>query len=435
MLGMIRLKELRRLEQWMNYVRWSGVLFASISVTIQPSYPNPATRNAAWVLVALLLVGTVGIWGTMARINQQRDLERLGMIGFTFDILIIVGFVTVYAFEVPYVTWALVLLIPIEGALRYRLNGALLGAAVVALFFIPQTSRVKDLHGGPWDSATYAFVVGLSTLIAGIAGSMANNWHEQRRGFEMQSLRLIELDQLKDRFLAVTSHEIRGPLTTIISGVDMIRRRSDRLTPENRDRILEAIATQSQQLARLVDDLLLTSQLQSGQLAIQPEWGELDVTVRQALDAAAPRRRAHQLEVFVEPLRCRLDGARISQIVRNLVENAYKYTPDRTRVSVSGKKTHGGISLLITDDGPGIPADRRDQLFEAFSRVQETSGQDGVGLGLFVVSHLVSAMNGRIDLTASSKGTGFNIFIPCKTETPDRPSLSIISGDLAANAG
>jgi signal transduction histidine kinase len=429
---MVRLKELRRLEQWMNYVRWSGVLFAVISVAIQPLYPNPATRTAAWVLVAILVVGTVAIWGALATITRQQDLERLGMVAFSFDILIIVGFVTVYAFEVPYVTWALLLLIPIEGALRYRLNGALFGAVVTALFFIPQTSRVQSLRGGQWDSATYAFVVGLSTLIAGIAGSMANNWHDQRRGFEIQSLRLIELDQLKDRFLAVTSHEIRGPLTTIISGVDMLRRRSDRLTPENRDRIFEAIANQSQQLARLVDDLMLTSQLQSGQLGIQPEWGELEETVHQALDAASPRRRAHQLEVFIEPLRCRLDAARISQIVRNLVENAYKYTPDRTRVAVSGKKTHGGISLLITDDGPGIPADKRDRLFEAFSRLEETPGQDGVGLGLFVVSHLVSAMNGRIDLTASSKGTGFNIFIPCKTQSSDQPTLSIVPGELAA---
>jgi signal transduction histidine kinase len=432
----IKLKELRRLEQWMNYVRWSGVLFASISVTIQPSYPNAATRNAAWVVVAILLIGTVGIWGAIARIENQRDMERLGMIAFTFDILIIVGFVTVYAFEIPYVTWALVFLIPIEGALRYRLGGALLGAAVTALFFIAQTSRVQSIHGGPWDSSTYAFVVGLSTVIAGIAGSMANNWHDQRQGFEIQSLKLIELDKLKDRFLAVTSHEIRGPLTTIITGVDMIRRRADRLSPENRNNILEAVANQSQQLARLVDDLLLTSQLQSGQLAIQPEWGELEVTVEQALDAAAPRRRAHQLEVFVEPVRCKVDSARISQIVRNLVENAYKYTPDRTRVSVSGRKSHGGITLLIGDDGPGIPAEKRDQLFEAFSRIEETaSGQDGVGLGLFVVSHLVSAMDGRIDLTASSKGTGFNIYIPCKTHSSDGPSLSVVPETLAGTAG
>jgi signal transduction histidine kinase len=433
---MVKLKELRRLEQWMNYVRWSGVVFASIGVTIQPNYPNAATRNAAWVLVAILVLGTVSIWGTMARIDRQRDLERLGMIAFTFDILIIVGLVTVYAFEVPYVTWALVFLIPIEGALRYRLSGALLGATIIALFFIAQTSRVQGIHGGPWDTATYAFVVGLSTLIAGIAGSMANNWQEQRQGFEMQSVKLIELDQLKDRFLAVTSHEIRGPLTTIITGVDMIRRRADRLTPENRDNILEAVATQSQQLARLVDDLLLTSQLQSGQLAIQPEWSELEATVEQALDAASPQRRAHQLEVFVEPLRCRVDAARISQIVRNLVENAYKYTADRTRVSVAGTKTHGGISLVINDDGPGIPADKRDQLFEAFSRIEESaSGQDGVGLGLFVVSHLVTAMDGRIDLSASSKGTCFNIFIPCKTHTPDRAALSIVPVPLAESAG
>jgi K+-sensing histidine kinase KdpD len=96
----------------------------------------------------------------------------------------------------------------------------------------------------------------------------------------------------------------------------------------------------------------------------------------------------------------------------------------------------GGIGLLIADDGPGIPAERRDQLFEAFSRIEETaSGQDGVGLGLFVVSHLVSAMDGRIDLTASSKGTGFNIYIPCKTHSSDGPNLSIVPGTLSERAG
>ncbi|MDP9227155.1 MAG: ATP-binding protein [Actinomycetota bacterium] len=433
---MITIGELRRVEQWMNYVRSLGLVFGIVGVTIQPNYPNPATRNAAWIVLTLLVVGSVAIWGALARVRGERDLERLGMIAFTFDILIIVGFVSVYAFQLPYVTWALLFLIPMEGALRYRLNGALFGAAVVALFFIAQTSRVQSIQGGPWDIATYVFVVGLSSLIAGVTGSMANNWHDQRRGFEAQSLKLIEVDKLKDRFLAVTSHEIRGPLTTIITGVDMIRRRDDRLTPDTRDSILEAVATQAQQLARLVDDLMMTSQLQSGQLAIHPEWSELEFTVEQALDGAAPRRRAHQLEVFVEPLRCEIDAARISQIIRNLVENAYKYTPDRTRVSITGKKSQEGISLQIADEGPGIPADKRDQLFEAFSRIEgTTSGQDGVGLGLFVVSHLVTSMGGWIDLTASSKGTLFSIYIPCNTVSRDRRTLSIVTPQGEAEAG
>jgi signal transduction histidine kinase len=432
---MINITELRRVEQWMNYVRWLGLVFAVIGVTIAPDYPNLATRNAAWSLLALLLVGTAVIWGALARLTGERDLERLGMIAFTFDILIIVGFVSVFAFQSPYVTWGLVFLIPMEGALRYRLNGALFGALVVALFFIAQTSRVQNLRGGPWDLATYVFVVGLSSLIACVTGSMAKNWHDQRRGFEAQSLKLIELDKLKDRFLAVTSHEIRGPLTTIITGVDMIRRRADRLTPDKRESILEAVATQSQQLARLVDDLMMTSQLQSGQLAIYPEWADLDVTVDQALDAAAPRRRAHQLEVFVEPLRCEIDAARISQIVRNLVENAYKYTPERTRVCITGKKTPKGISLQVADEGPGIPADQRDQLFEAFSRIEgTTSGQDGVGLGLFVVSHLVTSMGGWIDLAASSKGTLFSIHIPCPTVSRNRRTLTIVATPGEAGA-
>jgi signal transduction histidine kinase len=164
-------------------------------------------------------------------------------------------------------------------------------------------------------------------------------------------------------------------------------------------------------------------------LALQEEWAELETIIHQALDAATPKRRSHQLEVFVEPLRCKLDASRIGQIVRNLVENAYKYTPERTRVAVTGRAEPGGIVIEVADDGEGIPPDKRDQLFEAFSRIEETSaGQDGVGLGLFVVSQLVAAMQGHIDLSSSSRGTTFTIHIPCPNETIERPHLGLLRG-------
>ena len=107
-------------------------------------------------------------------------------------------------------------------------------------------------------------------------------------------------------------------------------------------------------------------------------------TIAQAVEAAASKRRQHQLEMFVEPLECKLDASRLGQIVRNLVENAYKYTPDRTRVSVTAQEARDGILLEVSDDGPGIPVEKRSQLFEAFSRIEETAaGKEGVGLGLF----------------------------------------------------
>jgi signal transduction histidine kinase len=326
------------------------------------------------------------------------------------------GLVWVFAYEDPYVTWALLFLLPLEGALRYRMKGALGATFALSVFFIFQSTHRAALVESEFDLVTYVFVVGLSTLVAGITGAMANQWYAQSRAFEQQSLMLAEVDELKDRFLAITSHEIRGPLTAIIAGVDTVRTKRGRLTPEQHDRLLEMVSLQGHQLARIVDDLQITSQIQSGQLALHTQWTDLEKTIEQSLQAAASKRRQHQLEKFIEPLECEMDASRVGQIVRNLVENAYKYTPDRSRVSITAKSNPAGLSISVEDDGKGIPADKRDQLFEAFSRIEETAaGQEGVGLGLYVVSQLVSAMGGRIDLSSSPRGTTFVIDIPCET--------------------
>ena len=256
----------------------------------------------------------------------------------------------------------------------------------------------------------------MSILIAGITGSMANQWQSQSDALERQTLKLAEVDKLKDRFLAITSHEIRGPLTAIIAGVETVRKRVESLTPEQHDRLLEMVASQGHQLARLVDDLQITSQIQSNQLALHPRWTDLERTIEQALEAAASKRRHHQLEVFVEPMECEVDASRIGQIVRNLVENAYKYTADGDARLGHGEARLGGVEIEVTDEGAGIPAEKRDKLFEAFSRIEETTaGQEGVGLGLYVVSQLVAAMKGRIDIASSARGTRFTIGIPCET--------------------
>ena len=419
--------EVRRLELWMTYVRWFGVVFGAVAVWIQPTYPSPGAERSAWVFLIFLGLGNLGIWGALARMKDERDLARLGATTFVFDTLVVMGLVWLFAFEQPYVTWAVLLVLPLEGALRYQLFGALGAAAAIAVFFVPQSIRVASLHGADFDLTTYVFVTGLAVLIAGVAGTMAENWRRQHRAFVSQSLKLSEVDRLKDRFLAVTSHEIRGPLTAIIAGVDTVLKRDDRLRPDQRINLLEMVSTQGHQLARLVDDLLLTSELQERQIGLYPEWTELDSIIDQAVEGAAVKRRSHQLEMFVEPLRCLLDQARVTQIVRNLVENAYKYTPDRTRVAVAARGSAAGVVIEVHDDGEGIPPDRRDQLFEAFHRIDATAaGQDGVGLGLYVVSQLVAAMGGRIDLTSSSKGTTFAISLPCPTMTLESRLLEVV---------
>lgn len=414
----------------MIYVRWFGVVFGAVALTIQPGYPDQATEITAWAILGLLALGNLVIWGAIARIPVEGDHSKLSLGSFLLDSIVVMGFVWIYAFEDPYVTWALLFLIPMEGALRYRLTGAMLSALAVALFFIPQSFRRADFVGDGFDVPTFVSVVGFATLVAAITGAMANSWHQQSLALRRQSLQLAELDKLKDRFLAITSHEIRGPLTAILGGIETIRQRGNRLSPQQRKSMEEIVASQAQQLARLVDDLLVTSQLQTGKLALAPQTVDLEDVVQQALDAAASLRRDHLLELFVESVQCDIDADRVAQIVRNLVENAFKYTPRRTRVAVTARPQDNGILIEVADEGPGIPAEHKDSLFDAFSRISETAaGQDGVGLGLYVVSQLVAAMEGRIDLSSSSRGTTFAIFIPAPVEAQPPRRLGIVAGD------
>ncbi len=417
----------------MTRVRWFGAVFGAASIALQESYPSRATEIAAWAFIGLLAAGNLVIWGVQGRVQTAQSQARLGHAAFAFDGLVIAGIVWVFSFEDPYVTWALLFVFPMEGALRYRFKGALAAAGAVAVFFAVQSVHVADLRGETFDLSTYVFVMCLSFLIAGVTGSMADNWFVQSEAVRRQSVKLAELDRLKDRFLAVTSHEIRGPLTAIIAGLDTVRKRGDRLTPDQNAGLLDMASQQGTQLARLVDDLLVTSQLQGGKLTLHPHTCDLQETIRSAVDAAAPKRSEHTLEVFVEPLSCVLDAARVAQVVRNLVENAYKYTPSRSTVTVTAAAEAGGVEVKVEDDGPGIPADRRGELFEAFSRVEETaSARDGVGLGLFVVAQLVEVMKGRIDVASSSAGTCFTIHVPCEYTAVSKPRLSVVDPKRSA---
>jgi len=420
----------------MTYVRAFGVAFGIIAVAIEPDYPDSATRAAAWLIIAALAVGTSIVWGALARITTDEGLKRLGALAFAMDASVIMALVWIFSYQSPYQSWALLFLIPMEGALRYRMRGALIGTATVVLFFVPATLRRAALLDQGFDETSYIFVVGMTSLVAGITGAMAEQWLSQSRAFEVQSLELAEVDRLKDQFLAVTSHEIRGPLTAIITGVDTVWKRGDRLSGEQRGKLLEMVSQQSHQLARLVDDLLITSQLQKRSLSLHVEEAHLEATIEQALEAAASKRRGHQLEAFLEPLVCEIDPARVGQIVRNLVENAYKYTPDRTRVAITARRVDEGIEIEVADEGPGIPPDKRNKLFAAFSRIEETAaGQEGVGLGLYVVSQLISVMGGRIDLASSTRGTKFTIHLPCRTHVPSRGRLGLIHGEASDASG
>lgn len=411
-------------------LRIAGVIAAALAIAMQSPWPDQTTETIGWVIVSVVAIGSLGLWWWSRGHRSERDSGTIIGLGFFLDAILAFGVAWTFAGEM-YVA-AVIPFVALSGALRYRWIGAWIGAAASVLFSAFVFVHAADIAGTPFDRSGYAFIV-LSTVGMGfVAATVAEGWRSRRLEFEGQAARLIELDRLKDRYIAVTSHEIRGPLSAMIAAIDTVRSRWDQLDPEKREHLLEMVQLQGRELDRLVQDLFISAEVQSGGLQLQPEWVELEATIKRATEAAAGKRRAHLLEMFVDPLRAEVDPYRVTQIVRNLVENAYKYTFDHTKVVVAALGVDDGLHLEVSDNGDGIPAEKRDQLFEAFSRIEETAaGQEGVGLGLYVVSQLVAAMNGRIDLQSSSRGTTFTIFLPCKTIPLDRPQIGLVGGDEA----
>ncbi|WP_030435669.1 sensor histidine kinase [Actinoplanes subtropicus] len=224
-------------------------------------------------------------------------------------------------------------------------------------------------------------------------------------------------ERLKSDFIATVSHELRTPLTPIIGYLDLLRNRGDKMPAEKRAGALDLIADRAKHMSRLVEDLLLASRVGDGEAgpALQVTMGTHDFVaiVRQVTDDLASARIVTDLPDEPIPVGC--DQGRTVQVVANLVGNALKYSPETEQVRVGIRRADGRAYVDVADDGPGIPADHLEKVFEKFHRIEDpmTMRTGGTGLGLFIARRLAQAMGG--DLTLDSKvgvGSVFTFSLP-----------------------
>jgi signal transduction histidine kinase len=228
-------------------------------------------------------------------------------------------------------------------------------------------------------------------------------------------------NRLKDDFLATLSHELRTPLTTMLAWVRLLLRRS--LDPAATARGLQAIERNVKLQARLIDDLLDISRIGSGKLAIQLQILDLAELVRSSIDALRPDAESKEIRLDVgrEPLVPRVlgDPERLQQVVRNLVENAVKFTPPGGRVAVRVESCDADAVITVTDTGQGIRPDHLANVFDRFRQGDSTITRrhGGLGLGLAIVRDLVELHGGTV--TAESAGSGrescFVVRLPAAT--------------------
>jgi PAS domain S-box-containing protein len=233
---------------------------------------------------------------------------------------------------------------------------------------------------------------------------------------------LKEAERLRDEFLSIVSHELRSPLTPIRGFAQIIGR--DLANKEGHEHHVAWLATmqaQADRMTRLVDDLLDVSRLRSGRLMIRPSAADLVSICRSVVESrqASTTNHAVVFQSDVESLPASLDGDRIFQVIDNLVGNAIKYTDGGTiTVALTEQPFIHRATIVVTDEGAGIPEAERDALFTPFFRARSAaeSAVPGLGLGLYICRELIEAHGGTIGVDAAdSGGSRFTIVLPIRT--------------------
>jgi two-component system phosphate regulon sensor histidine kinase PhoR len=222
------------------------------------------------------------------------------------------------------------------------------------------------------------------------------------------------IEKLKSEFVATVSHELRTPLAAVYGAAMTLRRQDVDLDEDHRRRLLAVIAGESDRLARIVDQVLAASRLESGSFAFAVEHcdaGPLALEVVEAARAHAPPGVVIELAPGDDLPQVAADPDMLRQVLANLVENAVKYSPSGGRVQLSLWRHQGRVLFAVRDEGLGIPLREQKRIFEKFFRLDPnlTRGVGGTGLGLYICRELVRRMGGRI-WVASREAEGSTFF-------------------------
>ena len=227
---------------------------------------------------------------------------------------------------------------------------------------------------------------------------------------------LKEADRHKDEFLATLAHELRNPLAPLRNGLEILRLES---RPQQREETLAVMDRQLTLMVRLIDDLLDMSRVSKGKIELKRAPTTIQSIVESALESVKPfiDQRQHTLSIDMPATQIwvQADLTRMSQAVANLLNNAAKYTPNGGTITLRILPEETQVRICVEDNGIGVPMDMQIRIFELFAQVRnDQDSQDGLGIGLALVKHLVEMHGGRIDVESAGNdcGSSFTIVMP-----------------------
>ena len=243
----------------------------------------------------------------------------------------------------------------------------------------------------------------------------------ERKQIEKKMVEYEELDRLKDSLLSTVSHELRTPLAIIKGYSTMLLEYDRRLRSADKRGYLESIDKAADRLTELVDHLLDLSRLEAGLLRLDKQPSHISTLMEETVAEAelrAPNRQTVLKSTNGLPM-VNIDVMRIRQVLDNLIDNAVKYSGEKTEVVLETQQTGAELHISVTDQGVGIPAADLERVFDRMYRIEQrlTPGIGGAGLGLAICKGLVEAHGGRIWVESElGKGSRFCFALPLDTD-------------------
>ena len=240
----------------------------------------------------------------------------------------------------------------------------------------------------------------------------------------LETEQLKKAERLHQTLLNSVSHEIKTPLTAIAGIVDALYDQQ-KMDEETKGQMQQSLKESVQRLKMVVENLLDMSRLESGILDLKRDWNDILDLTQTVVARLSPQLQSFRINVDIPanfPL-IYVDGRLFEQVLTNLLLNAAQYTPAGSSIHLSAKSAKKEWQFQIADEGPGIPKDQRDLVFEKFYRLPN-SKMGGTGLGLSIVKSIIELHHGKIQIIDSKLGATFQITLPM-TEQPSLPKESV----------
>jgi len=229
---------------------------------------------------------------------------------------------------------------------------------------------------------------------------------------------LRELNELKNQFLGMASHDIKGPIGRIEQTIETILKHKENFTPKQMEQ-LGLVKKEAKGIFNLISDLLNVTKIETGKVGLDKKLVDISALIKEVskMNEISAEAKGIHIETVIDPKvpKVVVDPDRILEVMDNLLTNAMKFSEKGQSISINFRSVENGVEFSVSDEGVGIPEDELPRLFQRFAKIstQPKSGEKGTGLGLSICKQIVELHNGKI--TAESKdgkGVRFTVFLP-----------------------